>query len=220
LSREYVNKKQKMEILHKICGRTFEMNSDGFLSNGNRCKYCSPFRSWSYTTDEFKRKVAESHEGEEYDVVGSYKNTHTHILMKHKKCGKTFEMRPNNFLLKGNRCPHCPRSLGEERIRECLDSRKINYVPDTKIKGLGNLRFDFKVYRGNSFMLIEYDGRFHFEPFSRKKEHVEKHENQRKNDKLKTDFCKERGIKLLRIHYSDIDNIEAILERTFNDYPL
>jgi hypothetical protein len=219
LTKEYINKKQKLEILHSKCQKTFEMNIDGFIYNGNRCKYCSPYRSWVYSTDEFKKAISDSYEGNEYEVLDEYKNTHTHILIKHKTCRRTFEMRPNNFLIKGNRCPNCPRSLGEKKIREYLIKNNLEYISDVKVKGLGNLRFDFKVYYKDSFVLVEYDGRFHYESFSQKKEHINKYNEQIKNDNLKNEFCKQKRIQLIRIPYTELNNIEKILEKTFNDYP-
>jgi hypothetical protein len=217
LSKKYINKRQKLRILHSGCGRNFEMNADGFLYNGNRCKYCSPYRSWSYTTNEFKKAVKDSFQGEEYEVLGEYKNTHSCILFKHKICNREFEMRPNNFLIKENRCPHCPRSLGEERIKKYLDKNNFKYVPDTKINGLGILRFDFKVYHKDSFILVEYDGKFHYEPFGKKPKNIERFEKQKRNDRLKDEFCLRKNIILIRIHYKDFDNIEKILEKAFND---
>ena len=38
------------------------------------------------------------------------------------------------------------------------------------------------------------------------------------NDKIKNDFAKNHKINLLRISYKEIDLIEEILKKTFNDY--
>ena len=74
------------------------------------------------------------------------------------------------------------------------------------------LSFDFQV--NNVF--IEFDGRFHFEPYSSKPEHIKKYLSQKSNDTDKNLWCDENNIKLVRISYKD--NIENILKETFNDY--
>lgn len=43
--------------------------------------------------------------GDEYEILGQYINTKTKIKMKHKKCGKEFNITPSHFLT-GNRCPY------------------------------------------------------------------------------------------------------------------
>ena len=220
LSNEYFNNKKKLKILHTSCGNEFEMSADGFLNRGNRCKYCANQMSWSYTTEEFKKMVSESLLGDEYEVLSKYENTHTPVLMKHKTCGNTFEMRPNNFLIKGNRCPVCSTSNGENRIEDYLKKSDKKYVQHAKIQKLSNrMTFDFKIFLNEKeFFLVEFDGRFHYEPYSLKEEHVKKFESQKKNDEMKNEFCKKNNIDLLRISYKEIDNIEKILEKKFNDY--
>lgn len=44
--------------------------------------------------------------GDEYTVLGKYKNTSTHIKMKHNICGHEWNVVPRNFL-HGTRCPKC-----------------------------------------------------------------------------------------------------------------
>lgn len=67
-------------------------------------------------------------------------------------------------------------------------------------------------------MVIEYDGQHHFEEVNFNNKMTEKQmkdnfENVKRRDKIKDDYCKENGIKILRIPYWNFDNIELILEK-------
>lgn len=45
--------------------------------------------------------------GNEYNVLGSYIGKDKPVLMKHNKCAYEWDVQPNNFLLRGSRCPKC-----------------------------------------------------------------------------------------------------------------
>ena len=100
---EYKNNTTKIDIKHNKCGNIFKMDAKHFL-RGHRCPYCAG--KMKKTTEQFKKEVYNL-VGDEYTVLGEYKNNAIKILMKHNKCGYEFEMKPNNFLSNGNRCPKC-----------------------------------------------------------------------------------------------------------------
>lgn len=68
----------------------------------------------------------------------------------------------------------------------------------------GILRYDFHVIKEN--YLIEYDGQHHFKAGGGwcSEEHVQETQ---KRDKLKDDYCRDKGIPLIRIPYTHVDNI-------------
>jgi very-short-patch-repair endonuclease len=73
------------------------------------------------------------------------------------------------------------------------------------------LKFDFYIPSAN--LLIEYDGEQHFRRGKMGKHYVsatELREVQRR-DSIKTDYAKRRGIRLLRIAYTDFSRIDDIL---------
>ena len=75
-----------------------------------------------------------------------------------------------------------------------------------KCRNKAELPFDF--YLPSINMCIEYDGEQHYDPnnFYNKKRGFE---YRRRNDEIKTNFCKQNSIKLLRIRYDD-DLIEKL----------
>ena len=75
------------------------------------------------------------------------------------------------------------------------------------------LPFDF--YLPEYKTCIEFDGRQHFESI----EHWEGDNGLlkiKKNDSIKNEYCKDNDIKLIRIPYYEIDNIEDKLFCIFN----
>ena len=73
--------------------------------------------------------------------------------------------------------------------------------------------FDFYIPSLN--ICIEYDGRQHFEPCTINGMHQEQANkafaDTQFRDSIKTRYCEEHDIKLLRISYLDYDNVEEII---------
>ena len=110
-------------------------------------------------------------------------------------------------------------SKGEKRVAKYLDNKNIKYKRQYKFndcKYKRELPFDFYISSLN--IAIEYDGEDHYMIFTRgKSEAYEKAFNRFINtkirDTIKTIYCKENNIKLIRIPYWDFDRIEEILEK-------
>ena len=118
-------------------------------------------------------------------------------------------------------CPSCQSSKGELSIKEYLESNKIEFAQQKWFKDCKNIQtnqylyFDFYLPTFN--LCIEYDGQQHFIPKSFGSD--QSSEAKIKNlqtvqylDSIKTDYCKEKEIKLLRIPYMKLKNINKILE--------
>ena len=210
-------------VLHTPCGTSFTPILKDFMGTKTRkptnCPKCS-HPSKRLSQEEMEIKAMES--DDEYRMTGTYVNTHSKTTFMHLTCGNEFEMRPNNFFIKGNRCPICPRSKGEEGVIEWLKSKKLDFVPQFKPGkaeiGSNYISYDFLVEIAGDKILIEYDGRFHFEPFSNNPRHIEAFKLRQKVDKLKDKYAKDSGYKLIRIHYSKLPILTEELDILFNDY--
>lgn len=135
--------------------------------------------------------------------------------------GHNFQMTWHEFN-GGCRCPQCGNNYrGEIKISEVLENNNIDYIPQKRFKDCRNLQplpFDF--YLLNYNVCIEYDGEGHYEPIDFKgkgKEEAQKdYETRVKHDKIKTQYCLDNNIKLIRIPYWEFDNIENILKQELN----
>ena len=113
--------------------------------------------------------------------------------------------------LQGSGCSKCASSKGESVIRNYLESNNIGFTEQKSFEGLKmikKLRFDFYLSEYN--LAIEYDGRQHFEPV----EYfggVKSFKEIIKRDLIKNEYCFDNNITLLRIPYTDLKNIDKIL---------
>jgi len=122
--------------------------------------------------------------------------------------------------LDGHGCPACAESKGESKLKDFFNKKGMkidigNFENCTNKKtGKACKRLPFDVYVPDLNVIIEYDGKQHFEnvPYFFKNE--EGYEDQVRRDKLKNDFCEEEGNpKLIRISYmTPLSQISSILD--------
>ena len=110
-------------------------------------------------------------------------------------------------------CAKCSdvKSKGEEKILKILKENNIEFMDEKTFEGcvdVGKLRYDFFIPELN--LCIEYDGKQHFNEYD-DFGGTESFEDRKRKDKIKTDYCRDNNINLLRIHYKDFRRIEEIL---------
>ena len=123
----------------------------------------------------------------------------------------------SNNLRQGTGCPICKKSKGELRVKEVLEENEIKFTPQKYFedcKDKNPLPFDF--YLDDYNIAIEYDGTQHYFPtafFTRDEEAAkENFEYVKAHDKIKTKYCEDNGIKLIRIPYWSFNKIEEIIK--------
>lgn len=113
--------------------------------------------------------------------------------------------------LNGCGCTYCKESKGELKIREFLEINNIEYTREYKFdncKSIYKLPFDFYLPKYN--LCIEYDGQHHYysiEYYGGEERFIKCKER----DAIKTLFCKDNNINLLRIAYYDFYKIEEVI---------
>ena len=133
-----------------------------------------------------------------------------------QNCGNdNFEVSGNNLQSGATKSCGCICSWGETLIGQWLRRNNINYATQYTFKDLVSkrgycLKFDFAIFKNNNlYGLIEYDGRQHtLGPEGKWNYSLEEIQY---NDNLKNQYCISHNIKLLRISYTDKDNINNIL---------
>ena len=108
----------------------------------------------------------------------------------------------------------CLRSQYNAYISILLTNMKLTYVPEYVVKINGVVyRYDF--YLPDYNLIIEYDGEQHYFPinFGRWDElELQRQFNKiQEHDKIKTQYCHDHRINLLRIPYWEKQNIETII---------
>ncbi|WCS68315.1 hypothetical protein Goe21_02050 [Bacillus phage vB_BsuM-Goe21] len=207
----YINNKTPISMIHNKCGHIYDVRPDLF-HNGNRCPNCS--RNRKPTTEEFYRRIREIDSDYELEPNQEYINNEIKLKFRHLTCNSIFEMRPQDFTNKRQRCPNCkPISKGEKVIEDFLIKNNIEYVTqytDSRCKLTFPLKFDFGIYEdGKLKLLLEYDGEQHFEP----RNFITLKDTRKTSlrDHLKNSFCKENNIDLIRINYKNLNHLDKIL---------
>ena len=194
---KYLTNRTPVLVKHEKCGYEWKIAPSSLLKK-SRCPFCA--RNAKKDTAFYSKEVENLEKN--YKVIGKYKNNKEKVKMVHLECGNDFEMVPGNFL-KGQRCPHCSQSHGENFVASFLKEHSIEYEFQKRFKDCKDKRalpFDFYIPALNS--CIEFDGIQHFEPvdyFGGEKAFKEV----QRRDGIKTKYCKEKGIKLLRIRYDE-----------------
>jgi len=213
LSTTYTRNRDKLEVLHVACGRSWMVNFNRFVDCGDRCPRCNVKSPNVQLTSAEYRKRVEDQRGDEYVVLEDYVTIDTKILHRHRTCGHEWRITPNNFFGNKQTCPVCVRkrtqSRGAEMVEKILKDLVLKYEVEKTMPGMRRrrlLRFDFYLPELNAAIEYDYD---HSRPFSEYDEH--KVQVVQERDSIKDAYCLEHGIPLLRILKDD--NLEYSVRR-------
>lgn len=200
-----------LTIEHKECNNIFNIRKDHFFK-GQGCKFCNAkHRDYgSLSNETFLMRVEKYFE--EYEFLTEYKNNHTPVSIRCKKCGRIFSQIPAHIFDRGVFCSSCNSSIGEQNIERYLKSNKIFYEKQYRFDDCRDkkpLPFDF--YLPNYNLCIEYQRQQHYSPIG-----IFGGENrfngQIIRDNIKREYCRKNRIILVEISYLDFKNIDKILD--------
>lgn len=218
---EYTNGNTRIKYICPAHGEQ-SMRASNF-HNGKRCPKCH-FENARKRFSFSQEKVCEIINS----MGGELLNPHDYINQDIKnlniKCPRCHE---NIFTTSlkhfkqhgGQSCPQCYRkeSVGERRIRQWLENNNIIYVSEKwfdDCRDKNPLPFDF--YLPTKNIIIEFDGKQHFEEthfFSNQNKEINSITSYTQyHDIIKNEYCKSNNINLIRIPYTQINNIETILK--------
>lgn len=188
----------KIKWLCKKCNHTFEKTPNQFIAH-NQCPWCESHFS-SFTEEIIKKKILLAH-GTEYDLIAMVSTGR--IKVRHNECGFIFNTSTYNFI-RGHGCPRCKSSLGEKKVRKYLKENGFYFQEQYQFKNssISTLYFDFYLEENGQQIVIEYQGRQHYEVidhFGGEKSFKE----QQERDDRKRQFCKKNNILLIEIPYND-----------------
>lgn len=195
--------------------------------NGGRKSNC-PYCAGKLPSEDYNLLVYNPELCKEWDYKKNKKKPEDYTPGSNKKvwwickdCEFNWQADISNRNYSGNGCPRCSESKGEKQLDIILTKYNIlhdsQYTFDDLIgTGGGLLKFDVPIFwdeeKTNLRMLIEYDGKQHFE-WIKGMMTKKAFEKLQIHDELKNQYCKNNNIKLLRIPYWDFDNIENILKK-------
>jgi very-short-patch-repair endonuclease len=199
-------KKHTEEALEKM-----KKIQEKIARKGEKCNFYGKNYNVIMSTEEFIEKSKLKHK-ELYDYsLSKYNGNTNYVNIICKKHGLFKQIA--QYHLAGCGCQKCSRSIGETKIENFLIENNILYESQFKFKDCRNklpLPFDFYLKELN--ICIEYDGIQHFESLEYCGGQKE-FEKRKINDNIKTNYCKNNNIKLIRIAYIEENNIITILSK-------
>jgi very-short-patch-repair endonuclease len=180
---------------------------------GHGCRTCA-FESTasikSISFDEFVRRSRENHIVQYEYIKDSYLNLQNRVRIVCPVHGEFSQKAADH--IRGSNCSLCRISSGEEAIARCLRMLGVSFEPQKSFEDLAfkyRIRFDF--YCKDHNVLIEFDGLQHYAMIPTWHKTVDAFLRQRMYDAIKTLYCEENGIRLLRVCYLDKDRIPEIV---------
>ena len=213
----YVGNKEKLIVTCNLHGDFLQSPHDHLSKRG--CRECANLRlryKFGKTVEVFIKEANIIHNNYyDYSKV-IYTNINTNVSIICPKHGLFEQIAKHHLNYCG--CPTCKSSKGEKRIVNYLINASIRYITQYTFENcIGKkkkLPFDFYLPEYN--YCIEFDGLQHFSD-----RHFNFRSNGKINDKFKitvendlkkTNYCNDNGIRLFRIKYDDMENIEKILQ--------
>ncbi|MDY0268770.1 hypothetical protein [Trichloromonas sp.] len=200
----YINAKTKIRIICKEHG-IFEQNPIDHI-NGSGCPKCA--KNNKIIRDEYINRCNLKHDFKyDYSLVNLI-NLTSKIKIICDEHGE-FEQNAQNHM-NGSGCPKCKLSKNEKIIKSFFEKNNILYESQKMFEGCEykrKLKFDF--YLPNYNICVEYDGEQHFKKYRFEKNKKNLMTRQLR-DQIKTEYCQNNNIKLIRIRYDQ--NIEDILK--------
>ncbi len=201
----YINTKLKIDIICPVHG-DYKQTPNKHL-NGSGCPKCvGKFK----TTNDYINEVKKVHNNKyDYSLV-NYINSISKIKIICPVHGE-FEQK-SNIHLRGNGCSKCSLSKGEIKIEEYLRLNNFIFFVQKRFKNCKNknsLPFDF--YLPDHNICIEYDGEQHYKSINYFGGD-NSFNNTKLNDAIKTKYCLDNNIKLIRIPYTEKDIERYLME--------
>ena len=211
------NKNNKPQWLCKcFCGNTFIARGDALKSGHTKSCGCLQKKKARETIIKRNKDNALDLKNQRFGkLVALYptdKRCGTSIIWKCKcDCGNECEVSAAHLKEhNGTQSCGCIQSLGESKIKKILSENNIEFktqfiisscvFPDTNYPA----RFDF--YVDNKY-IIEYDGNVHYYTNNSGWNNEENLKKIKKHDIIKTNYCKNNNIPLIRIPYTIYDNL-------------
>ena len=208
------NNTAKVKIKCNKCGHVFEQRIGDHL-NGHGCPTCAGNKKM--TNEEFIVKARKKH-GHKYgyDKV-NYKGNGKKVTITCPVHGDFPQIASSH--LNGQGCPKCNQSHLEEQTRILLEQNNIKYEPQQKFPWLLSkkncpMKLDFYLPEYN--IAIECQGIQHYLTEGNGYFSTEDVMGTQQRDTLKYNLCKEHGIPIYYIKYSD--NVEESIDMLISKF--
>lgn len=225
LSDKYKNNHEKLNYIclkHKDKG-VQQITLSSIIHSGCGCYYCGLEKSSKSKMHPDSYYIEWCNQNNFTYVDRIIKNHQTYIgfyCNKHKDMGIQYKSITN--VEKNTGCIYCNNFKTEKLVGVILDKYNISYIRQKRFsdcKDKYTLPFDY--YIPQYKIAIEYDGEQHFKPIRfhglNEQKAIEEFKKCKLRDQIKTEYCKNNNILLIRIPYYEKNNMESIIYTQINE---
>ena len=214
----YTKRTVKLKVRCNKCGNIIFKQACKMIGAAQEgCYICSGKNH--FKTKETLQNEVDALFPNKYTILGEYVKARQPLEVRNNNCGHTYYITPDN-LLRGKGCAQCTirQSSYMDLTEEILTKYNISFEKEKRFEDCKDKRclpFDYYLHDYN--LCIEVDGEFHYQitsTFSASKQ-SQLLEVQRR-DQIKTEYCQNHNIGLLRLPYFEKNNFEQIIINTLH----
>ena len=214
---EYIDNKVPVKIFCPTHGQFEQIPNSHLRGSGcYDCGYEKLARKFSSTSEEFIKRCKKVHNDRyTYDLV-EYKNGRGIVKIICPTHGEFSQVADKH--LQGQGCPTCNFSYGQRQVGIVLEKLGIVFESEKKFCNCQDIKllpFDFYFSINDIHFLIEFDGRQHYESIAFFGG-VDGYKLTQHHDAIKTQFALDNGFILIRIPYTEFNNIETIIKQVIS----
>jgi len=212
---DYITGETKIKAKCNLCNHIWETSARS-ITRGTGCPKCGHKRNIQSTIKTHDNYISDLYKihMNRITLKDKYHNSYIKLNFNCNICKHNWMANPSTILT-GRGCPKCNLSKGEILIYNCLKNLNISFKEQYIIDGLktekgGYPVFDFVIFDDDNKIssIIEYDGMQHFLPIKRFGGE-KRFEAQKRIDNFKNLYCLENKIKMIRIPYTELKNIDV-----------
>ena len=215
---EYRNTQQNIEWRCKKCGKIWVSRVANLLNGNTHCADCSKIKNRNrmlLPNEEFTMRLASILPT--VTAIDCFDGYYVKIRCMCKIHNEEFLSTPHSLLSGKCGCSSCCESHGERKMRLILNSYGLWIIQQYSFddcKDISKLKFD--AYSEKYKIAFEYNGEQHYRvvDFSGKNYDRAKRQYDRivRRDKIKRNYCANKGIRLIEIPYWEFDNMESYIK--------
>lgn len=213
---DYVNNCTKIKLRCNKCGNIIYKRPAKMTGKERESCYICSGKNHYKTRDILQNEVDKKYPNE-YVVIGEYEKARKPLLVRRIRCGHEYNISPDN-LLRGKGCPKCSNKQSSymNKAEEYLNSHDIYFEKEKRFSDCVNYRIlPFDYYIPSMNICIEVDGEYHYtkEDGGSSDVNSERFKQIKERDSIKTQYCINNNIKLIRLPFFEKDRFFEILDK-------